>query len=280
MDLCDLSVIRALLDEHGLRMQKSLGQNFLIDPEVPRRIAGSVGEADEVLEIGPGIGCLTAELCRAHPRVTAVELDAGLIPVLAKTLAEFDNVRVIHGDILKTDLPALFSPGSRVAVCANLPYYITTPILMELIASPVPFVSLTVMVQAEVAARFTAPPGGRDYGAVTVALGAYGTVKKLFSVSAGHFYPAPKVDSAVVQIVPRETPLLAEKERPVFRSVVRAAFEKRRKTLANALASLPHGRSKEELGAILSSLGFPADVRGERLSPEDYASLARALFPR
>ena len=142
------------------------------------------------------------------------------------------------------------------------------------------FVSLTVMVQAEVAARFTAPPGGRDYGAVTVALGAYGTVRKLFSVSAGHFYPAPKVDSAVVRITPRETPLLAEKEKPAFRSVVRAAFEKRRKTLANALAALPHGRSKEELGEILSSLGYPADVRGERLSPEDYAILTRLLFPQ
>jgi len=280
MELCNISVIKSILEEHGLKMQKSLGQNFLINPEVPRRIAASVEEADTVLEIGPGIGCLTAELCKVAKEVIAIELDRGLIPVLADTLSEFDNVTVINNDVLKVDLHSLLADKGRVAVCANLPYYITTPILMYLIESGLDLASITVMVQNEVAVRLASSAGSAEYGAVTVAVSAFGSVKKILNVPAGNFYPAPKVDSAVIRITPHEKPLCPPEYAERFRGVVRAAFAQRRKVLKNGLSSAFSQFSKEEIGEIIAECGFSETVRGETLGIEEFARLSDAMYNR
>ena len=211
MDLCNLSVIRELMSDAGITFRKEFGQNFLTNRMIPEDIADSCTDnADSmVLEIGPGIGCLTQELALRYKKVVAVEIDKGLIPILGRTMADYDNVTVINDDIMKVDLQALideYSGGLPVAVCANLPYYITTPILMRLLESGVKFTSITIMIQNEVAARLVAKPGSSDYGAITAVLGYYGEAKKLFKVSAGCFVPAPKVDSAVVRIDLYQTP--------------------------------------------------------------------------
>ena len=278
MELCNISVIKSILEEHGLKMQKSLGQNFLINPEVPRRIAASVEEADTVLEIGPGIGCLTKELCKVSREVIAIELDRGLIPVLADTLSEFDNVTVINNDVLKVDLHSLLADKGRVAVCANLPYYITTPILMYLIESGLNLASITVMVQNEVAVRLASSAGSAEYGAVTVAVSAFGEVKKILNVPAGNFYPAPKVDSAVIRITPHEKPLCPPEYAEKFRGVVRAAFAQRRKKLSNAICSVYPQISKEKLADLLVEMGHTPDVRGERLTCEQFVRIATELL--
>ncbi|MBR2453477.1 MAG: 16S rRNA (adenine(1518)-N(6)/adenine(1519)-N(6))-dimethyltransferase RsmA [Clostridia bacterium] len=278
MELCNISVIKSILEEHGLKMQKALGQNFLINPEVPRRIAASVEEADTVLEIGPGIGCLTAELCKVAKEVIAIELDRGLIPVLADTLSEFDNVTVINNDVLKVDLHSLLADKGKVAVCANLPYYITTPILMYLIESGLNLASITVMVQNEVAVRLASSAGSAEYGAVTVAVSAFGSVKKILNVPAGNFYPAPKVDSAVIRITPHEKPLCPPEYAERFRGVVRAAFAQRRKKLSNAICSVYPQISKEKLSDLLVEMGHTPDVRGERLACEQFVRIATELL--
>ena len=208
MDLCQPSVIRQLMEEAGIRFRKDFGQNFLINPAVPERIADSCADREDcmVLEIGPGIGCLTRELALRYEKVVAIEIDRGLLPVLAKTLADCPNAHVVNADVMKIDIPRLIkeeAEGRDVVVCANLPYYITTPILMRLLECGVPFRSITVMVQAEVATRLTAKAGESDYGAITAVLGYYGDVKRLFTVPAGCFMPAPKVNSAVIRIFTR-----------------------------------------------------------------------------
>lgn len=281
MELCHPATVRALMEEAGIHFRKEYGQNFLIEPAVPRQIAQACAdEADSlILEIGPGIGCLTRELAVRYAKVVAIEIDRGLIPVLGKTLAPYKNVTVLEGDVMKTDLVELtarFGENRSVSVCANLPYYITTPILMYLLESGVPFSTITVMVQNEVAARLCAAPGSPDYGAITAVLGYYGTVRRLMRVPSGCFMPAPKVDSAVIRLdLFREKPVRAQNE-PFFFSVIRAAFGMRRKTLVNALsASL--SLSKEKITEALACIGKRPDVRGERLCTSDFVALSDIL---
>ena len=282
MDLCNLSVIKNLMNEAGIVFRKDYGQNFLTNRMIPEDIADMCADTEDrlIIEVGPGIGCLTQELALRYKRVVAVEIDKGLIPVLNKTLAEYDNVTVINDDIMKIDIQKLvddYSDGMPVSVCANLPYYITTPILMCLIESGVKFSTITVMVQNEVASRLTAAPGKSDYGAITAVLGYYGSAKKLFKVSAGCFIPMPKVDSAVVRIDIYETNKYIPKNEKLFRDLIKAAFEMRRKTLINAIsAKLPH-INKQKIIDSLHSLGMEETIRGERLSTEDFVNLSNLL---
>ncbi len=282
MDLCNLSVIRKLMNEAGITFRKDYGQNFLINRMIPEEIAENCTDSAEslILEIGPGVGCLTKELALRYRKVVAVEIDKGLIPVLAKTLSEFDNVTVINADIMNTDIKALideYSYGMPVSVCANLPYYITTPILMYLLESGVKFSSITVMVQNEVAARLVAKAGSSDYGAITAVLGYYGEARRLFKVSAGSFIPAPKVDSAVVRIDLYDTPKYKPTDEKLFRNLIKAAFEMRRKTLVNAISAKLSQIDKERAKAAIVSLGFSETVRGECLSTEDFVKLSDIL---
>lgn len=281
MDLCNLSVIKSLMAESGITFRKEFGQNFLTNRIIPEDIADNCTDNPNslIIEIGPGIGCLTAELAYRFKRVVAIEIDKGLIPVLDKTLAEFDNVTVINADVMKTDIAEIvreYSDGMPVSVCANLPYYITTPILMYLLESGVKFSSITVMVQNEVASRLSAPAGSSDYGAITAVLGYYGTVRKLFKVSRGCFVPAPNVDSAVVRIDLYKEPLYKPKNEKLFRNTIKAAFEMRRKTLQNAL-SAKLGYKKELITQAILSIGHDENVRGERLSTEDFVKLSDYL---
>ena len=240
MNLCDYNTIRDLLARHGFHFSKSMGQNFLIDPEVPRRIAEASG-ADAgcgVLEIGPGIGPLTAELAQRAGKVVAVELDRALLPVLAETMAPYPNVEVVPGDVLKLDLTAIAAEkfqGLTPIVCANLPYNVTSPILEKLVESPC-FTAFTVMIQREVAHRICAAPGSPDYGAFSVFCQYHAHTELLFDVPPDCFLPAPKVTSSVLRMVPKSPPAEVDDETHFFR-VVRAAFAQRRKTLANSLSA-------------------------------------------
>ena len=282
MDLCNLSVIRELMSDAGITFRKEFGQNFLTNRMIPEDIADNCTDNPEsmILEIGPGIGCLTQELAIRYKRVVAVEIDKGLIPVLAKTMADYDNVTVINDDVMKIDLRTLvdeYSDGMPISVCANLPYYITTPILMRLLESGVKFSSITIMIQNEVASRLVAKPGSSDYGAITAVLGYYGVAKKLFKVSAGCFVPAPKVDSAVVRIDLYDKPKYTPKSEKLMRDLIRAAFEMRRKTLQNAIcAKLPY--SKEKVLEAIRAIGHSDTVRGERLGIEDFVKLSDYLY--
>lgn len=283
MDLCNLSTIKEVMREAGISFRKEFGQNFLINRMVPEDIADMCTDTEEslILEIGPGIGCLTKELAERYKRVVAVEIDKGLIPVLSKTLSEYDNVTVINADIMETDILALaneYSDGMPVSVCANLPYYITTPILMRLLESGVHFSSITVMVQNEVASRLVAKPGKSEYGAITAVLNFYGEAKKLFKVSAGSFIPAPKVDSAVVRIDLYDKPKYIPKDEKFFRDIIKAAFEMRRKTLVNALNSKFAHLDKKRIADALISMGLDENIRGERLSTEEYVALSDILL--
>lgn len=283
MDLCNISVIKSVMADAGISFHKEFGQNFLTNRIIPEDIADNCADTAErmILEIGPGIGCLTQELAIRFKKVVAVEIDRGLIPVLKKTLAEYDNITIINEDILKVDLSALIaehSEGMPISVCANLPYYITTPILMYLLESGVKFSSITVMVQNEVAARLSAKPGSSDYGAITAVLGYYGNVRKLFKVSAGCFIPAPKVDSAVVRIDLFDKCPYEIKDEKLFRNCIKAAFEMRRKTLENALTAKLGGFTKDQVAEAISRCKFDPKIRGERLSTEDFALLSNCLF--
>lgn len=281
MNLCNPTTVKELMAEAGISFRKEYGQNFLINPLIPEEIADNcTDESDSmILEIGPGIGCLTEQLAMRYAKVVAVEIDKGLIPVLSRTLAEYDNVTVINADIMQTDIAALVrehAGGRPVSVCANLPYYITTPILMYLLESGVPFRTITVMVQNEVCSRLVSPAGGKDYGAITAVLGYYGEAHRILKVSAGCFMPAPKVDSAVVRIDLYREKRFHPKDEKLFFNLIRAAFEMRRKTLTNAIsAKLPY--SKDELAQALATLGFSDTVRGERLSTADFVALCDLL---
>ena len=283
MDLCNVSVIKEVMSEAGITFRKEFGQNFLINRIIPENIADNAAydENTLIIEIGPGIGCLTKELAERYKKVVAIEIDKGLIPVLEKTLSDYDNVTVINADVMKTDLVQIveqYSDGMPVAVCANLPYYITTPILMYLLESDVKLSSITVMVQNEVASRLVAPAGSSDYGAITAVLGFYGESRKLFKVSAGSFMPAPKVDSAVVKIDLYKEPRYFPRDEKGFRNLIKAAFEMRRKTLVNAInAKFPH-IDKGRIAEVVVSLGFSETVRGEKLSTEDFVNLSNLLF--
>lgn len=282
MNLCDIRTVRQILSAFDTTTKKSFGQNFLINPSIPERIAENCcDDSDSVIvEIGPGIGCLTAELAKRYKKVIAFEIDKTLIPVLAYTLGEFKNVEVIHQDIMEVDLASVLAEkaaGERISVCANLPYYITTPILMRLLESGISFDSITVMVQAEVAARLAAAPGTADYGAITASLCYYGQPKRLFTVAAGNFMPAPKVNSAVVRIDLYKDKPVKPKDEKLFFAVIKAAFGQRRKTLTNALSTAFPDRTKEELIEAVTACGFDERIRGERLSTADFAALADKL---
>ena len=275
MDLTNPTQIKDLLERHNFHFSKTFGQNFLITRQIPEKIADSaqIDENTTVLEIGPGIGCLTRCLAARAKKVVTVEIDDRLIPILAETLADLDNVQVVHNDILKTDLPALFAGEEKLAVCANLPYNITTPILVYLMESGLKFDSVTVMVQKEVAQRFCAEKGSKDYGAITLFLNYYTKPKMLFSVAAGNFLPKPRVDSAVLRLQAIDPPVDTDPEE-LFR-IIRGAFSMRRKTLQNTLASI--GIPKETTAAALQTLNLAPTARGEELGLKEYAALVKEL---
>lgn len=285
MDLYDYNTIKRILTRHGFTFSKALGQNFLIDPSVCPRMAAAL-EADNrtgVLEIGPGIGVLTKELSAVCGQVAAVELDRRLPDVLAETLAGCPNVQVVPGDVLQMDLQALFADRftgcDRLQVCANLPYYITTPVLMRLLESELPIERLVVMVQLEAAKRLCAPLGTRDCGAVSAAVEYYTQAEILFEVGRESFFPSPNVDSAVIALTRRQQPPVQVTDEGYFFRVVKGAFLQRRKTLANSLnAAL--GVPKAELTALFQSLGLSATARAEQLTMSQMAALANALYEK
>lgn len=285
MDLYDYNTIKRILTRHGFTFSKALGQNFLIDPSVCPRMAAALKADDRtgVLEIGPGIGVLTKELSAVCGRVAAVELDRRLPDVLAETLANCPNVQVVSGDVLQMDLQALFADQfdgcDRLQVCANLPYYITTPVLMRLLESELPIERLVVMVQLEAAKRLCAPLGTRDCGAVSAAVEYYTQAEILFEVGRESFYPSPNVDSAVIALTRRQQPPVQVTDEGYFFRVVKGAFLQRRKTLANSLnAAL--GVPKAELTALFQSLGLSATARAEQLTMSQMAALANALYEK
>lgn len=282
MNLCDIREIRALLSRHGFHFSKSMGQNFLIADWVPREIAAASGAdmAHGVLEIGPGIGCLTRELCALAGQVVSVELDKALLPVLAETMAGADRVTLVPGDILELDVPALVDQhfqGLTPLVCANLPYNITTPVL-RVLASSGRFEAMTVMIQREVALRLAARPGTGDYGAFTVFMQYYSQPEILFDVPPDCFLPAPKVTSAVVRCRMRQTQAVSPAcGQDFFFRTVRAAFAQRRKTLANSLSSV-FGLGRDRIAGAIAACGLSPTVRGEVLGLEELANLADRLW--
>ena len=282
MDLCDIREIKALLARHGFRFSKSMGQNFLIEGWVPQEIAAAA-QADGtcgVLEIGPGIGPLTVQLARRAGRVAAVELDRSLLPILGETLAPFDNVSVIPGDVMKLDLPALLEeqlPGLTPIACANLPYNITTPVLTKLLECG-RFASITVMIQREVAQRICAAPGTGDYGAFSVFCQYHTAPELLFAAGPEGFLPAPRLTSDMVRSVARAEPPPPSADEASFFRVVRAACAQRRKTLLNGLsAAFGAQLDKDALRGVLQRAGLDESIRGERLSIEAFARLAAEL---
>ena len=284
MELSDKKSVSRILESGGFTFKKSLGQNFLIDPSVcPAMADAACGEDTGVIEIGPGAGVLTAELAKRAKRVVSIELDERLRQVLAKTLADFDNVKLIFADVMKTDLSAVikenFSDCGRVTVCANLPYYITSPVIMSLLESRLPVESITVMVQKEAAQRLCAEVGSRDAGAVTAAVKYYAESEILFEVPKTSFMPPPKVDSAVIQLKILEKPPVETKDEEFFFKFVKSCFAQRRKTLVNTVSSTL-GIDKEALRGALADIGLEPTVRGEALTLPQLAKLADRLVGR
>lgn len=280
-NLTNINVVKEIMERHGFHFSKKLGQNFLINPSVCPKIAemGNASPGYGVLEIGTGVGVLTHELAKRAEKVCAVEVDERLLPILKETVGEHKNLHIIHGDILKCDIKKLIEEelgGLKIAVCANLPYYITTPILMYLLESGADIETITVMVQKEVADKLEAKVGTREAGAITVAVNFYGTVEKLFSVSRGSFMPAPNVDSAVIQIKTGGKWREAVNDQKHFFKMVRAGFQQRRKTLVNSLSGIM-GYNKAELSDVLKNLGISENVRIEALSMEELCTLSNAL---
>ena len=283
MNLCDVKTIKHIMSVFDIKFRKEFGQNFLINRSVVEDIADNCADSVEtsILEIGPGIGPLTTELALRYKSVVALEIDHGLIPVLKYTLGEFTNVTVINEDVMKANLDDLLKPyfdAGRVSVCANLPYYITTPILMKLLECGLPFDYITIMIQSEVADRLCASAGSGDYGAITAVLSYYGVAEKLFTVSAGNFMPAPKVNSTVVRIkLHKNKPYVPKDEKALFRTI-KGAFEQRRKTLPNALAAAFGELSKEEITDAIVSCGHKPDIRGEKLGIAEFVQLSDNLY--
>ena len=281
VDVCDIQVMKPLLAQHGFHFSKAKGQNFLIAPWVPRSIAEDAGvdESTGVLEIGPGIGPLTQQLCLRAGKVCAVELDSRLKPILDLTVGEFSNLEILWDDVLKLDVPALVKekfPGLRPIACANLPYYITSPILTALLEADC-FESVTVMVQKEVAQRIAAAPGSADYGAFSVFCQYYAQPELLFDVPAHCFLPQPKVTSAVISLKTyRERPWKVDNEKTFFR-LVRASFAMRRKKLSNGLASGFPELGKTGAAEVIAAAGFDANVRGETLGIPEFARIAAEI---
>lgn len=272
-----------IIRQYGFTFRKSLGQHFLIDSRILDRIvqAAQLDPSQGALEIGPGIGALTERLAQAAGRVVAVEIDGRLIPVLQDVLAPYPHVRIVHGDVLKTDLAAFwhtdFAGLSGVSAVANLPYYATTPILMNLLERKLPLDRIVVMVQKEIAERMTAPPGGKDYGSLSVAVQYHCETSLVCHVPPGAFLPPPNVQSAVVKLQVRREPAVRVEDEKLFFRVVHAAFAQRRKTLANSMALLVGKERKEEAAGLMRSLGIDPGRRGETLTLEEFAALADAL---
>jgi len=282
-NLCNPKTVENLLKKYGFSFSKALGQNFLIDDEVCPRMAEELcaDEKTAVIEIGPGIGVLTKELCRVAGRVVAIELDKRLYPVLEETLADFDNFELVQGDAMKLDLNALISEKlgnfEKIKVCANLPYYITSPLIMRLLEERLPISEIVVMVQKEAAERLCAEMGTRQTGAVTAAVKYYGDSRVLFEVGRSSFMPSPKVDSAVIKItLTSEQKYDVSDERKLFR-LIRAAFAQRRKTLVNSVSATLN-ISKNDIITALNSLSLDESIRAEKLTMEDFASLSKILF--
>jgi len=287
LQLTNINVIKKLIGKENFQFSKSLGQNFLINPSVAPRIAelGNATPEYGIIEIGAGIGVLTQELAKHAAKVVTIEIDKKLIPILDKTLAAHDNVKVINDDVMKIDLHQLIAnefAGMRVAVCANLPYYITSPIIMKLLEDELPIDSITVMVQKEAATRLTAELGTREVGAITVAVRYYSEPKILFNVSKGSFMPVPKVDSSVIRLDIHKGIGANEKDdndeinRDDFFRVVKASFAQRRKTLLNSLSS-GLAIDKQEVRAILGKAGIRENMRAEQLAMNDFKEIAKQI---
>lgn len=280
-NLSNISVIKEVLERHNFTFSKALGQNFLVNPTVCPKIAemGNAQKGFGVIEIGTGIGVLTNELAKRADKVVAIEIDDRLIPVLEETLAEYDNVKIINEDVMKVDLHKLIEEefdGMEVAVCANLPYYITSPIIMMLMEERLPITSITVMVQKEAGSRLCAEMGTRDMGAVTVAINYFSEPKILFNVTRGSFMPAPNVDSCVVRFdIKKETPKGVSDEKFFFK-VARGAFSQRRKTLANSVSS-SLGIEKGVVIEAINSADLDPNVRPEKLTMEQMISFVQKL---
>lgn len=280
--LSDIGEIKRIMESSGFSFSKALGQNFIVNPSVCPRMAENCGADKEcgVLEVGPGIGVLTNELCKVAKKVVAVELDKRLPEILAKTLSDHDNVKIVSGDIMEIDLHKLIKEefdGMDVVVCANLPYYITSPVIMKLLEEKLPIKALTVMVQKEAADRLCAQLGTRECGAVTASVRYYSEPQLLFKVSAGSFMPAPKVDSAVIRLDVRKTPSVELCDEKLFFKVIKASFAQRRKTVVNSISSTL-GIDKATVTAVMEKAGLNPLARAEQLSLEDFAALTNALW--
>lgn len=280
-NLSNIGVVKDLLSRHGFTFSKALGQNFLVNPTVCPRIAemGNAREGFGIIEIGTGIGVLTNELCKRADKVVAIEIDERLKPVLEETLSEYDNFKLIISDVLKVDLHSLIKEefeGLDVAVCANLPYYITSPIIMSLLESRLPIKSVTVMVQKEAGARLLAKVGSRDMGAVTVAVNYFSKPKLLFNVSRGSFMPSPNVDSCVVRFDIRENTPEGVTDEAFFFKTVRAAFSQRRKTLSNSVSSAM-GYDKSVVNKAIENSSLPTNCRPESLTMEQLIAFSEEL---
>lgn len=276
-------VTKEIVERYGFKFSKSLGQNFLIDENILYKIidGAEISKEDGVIEIGPGIGTLTQVLAERAGKVVAVEIDKNLMPILEETLREADNVEVINQDVLKLDLHGLIRDkfeGKPVKVIANLPYYVTTPIIMKFLEERIPVSSMVVMIQKEVADRMQAKPGTKDYGALSVAVQYYCEPRMITKVPKSVFIPQPKVESTVIQLKVLENPKVKVKDEGLLFDIVRAAFGKRRKTLLNALSSSNLGLDKEKIKEILSKSNIQEERRGETLTIEEFAHLADCIF--
>ena len=277
------SATKEIINKYSFAFQKKFGQNFLIDSNVLESIirGAEITKDDFVLEIGPGIGTMTQYLCEAARQVVAVEIDKMLIPILEDTLSEYDNVEVINQDVLKVDIKSLAEEknnGKPIKVVANLPYYITTPIIMGLFESGVPIDSITIMVQKEVADRMQTGPGSKDYGALSLAVQYYATAKVILNVSATCFMPRPNVDSAVIKLTRHKGPTVNVADEKLMFKIIRASFNQRRKTLVNGLKNSPElSFSKEQIVKAIEKIGKPETIRGEALTLEEFAELANAF---
>ena len=280
-NLTDINTVKSILTKHNFHFSKSLGQNFIINPDICPRMAleSGLGEEYGAVEIGPGIGVLTSELCRNAKKVVALELDSRLLPILEDTLSDFDNLKIIPADALKTDFGALIKEefhGMPVILCANLPYYLTSPMIMKLLSEKPGFENICVMVQKEAADRICAPVGSKDAGAITVAVNYYSEPEKLFNVSKSSYMPAPKVDSSVINLKIRSQPPVETGDEEFFFAVVKAAFGQRRKTAENSL-SAGLGIPKAVISRSLVKCGLSPTVRAEILTMEQFAALAHAI---
>lgn len=283
MNLCDINTVKKILSRHGFTFSKALGQNFLINPDVCPAMAKSLNADDKtgVIEIGAGVGVLTKELCAVAHKVVCIELDTRLMPVLDETLGDCDNLEIVNADVMKTDLHKLieekFSDCTSVKVCANLPYYITSPVIMTLLESELPIDEIVVMVQKEAGERLCAQVGTRQSGAVTVAVNYYAESEILFDVLRDSFVPSPNVDSVVIRLTLRQEQNINVDNKKRFFSLVRGAFSQRRKTVLNSISNTL-GIKKEKLAQIFDALGIEQNIRAEKLTMQNFADISNLIW--